>query len=178
MYMIMGRSINGESFRLLVNRAQLHEIVDLVTTMISDEGFRCLDAEFEAHTRTLRLFIDHASGVDLDACAKVSNLLVESVELDNIISGEFNLEISSPGVERPVRTIEDFRLIKEEGCLVKVGLSEKCMNRRKGVGRITSIDNDQTIHMSTTEGAWSFPWNLVLKATKVVDWNKSDPATM
>ena len=159
---------------MFVNRAQLHQIVDMVTAMLHTEGFRCLDAEFEAHSRTLRLFIDHANGIDLDACAKVSDRLVESVELDSMIPCEFNLEISSPGVERPVRTIEDFRAVKDEGCRVSVGLVEKFMNRRKGVGRVTAIDSDEMIHMSTTEGAWSFPWNLVLKATKVVDWNKSN----
>lgn len=159
---------------MFVNRSQLHQIADMVTNMLQDEGFRCLDAEFEAHSRTLRLFIDHEHGVDLDACAKVSNRLVESVELDSMIPGEFNLEISSPGVERPIRTMDDFRAVKDEGCRINVGLVEKFMNRRKGVGRITAIDADDMIHMSTTEGAWSFPWNLVLKATKVVDWNKSN----
>lgn len=159
---------------MFVNRSQLHQIADMVTAMLADDGFRCLDAEFEAHTRTLRLFIDHSNGVDLDACATVSNRLVDCVELDQIIPGEFNLEVSSPGVERPIRTVDDFLAVKEEGCRINVGLSEKFMNRRKGVGRVTAIDGDHTIHMSTTEGAWSFPWSLVQKATKVVDWNRSN----
>jgi ribosome maturation factor RimP len=155
---------------LKIGRDKLHQITDMVTTMLSGEGFVCLDAEFEAHTRTLRLFVDHTDGVDLDACTRVSGMLVERVELDELIPGEFNLEVSSPGVERPVRTLSDFAAAKNEGCQISVGLTEKYMNRRKGKGRVTSIDDNEMISMSTTEGDWSFPWNMVLKANRVVDW--------
>lgn len=159
---------------LLVTRAQLHQIAELVNSLLAGEGFSCLDAEFEAHTRTLRLFIDHPDGVDLDACARVSNNLVERSELDELIAGEFNLEISSPGIERPIRTLKDFQSVKDEGCQINVGLTEKFMNRRKGRGKVVNIDEKGLIHMSTTEGAWSFPWSLVLKATKVVDWSNTN----
>ena len=153
-----------------VARDKLHQIADMVTAMLQGDGFVCLDAEFEAHTRTLRLYIDHKDGVDIDACTRVSSVLVERVELDELIPCEFNLEVSSPGVERPVRTLSDFVAAKNEGCQINVGLTEKYMNRRKGKGRVTAIDDKDMISMSTTEGAWSFPWNMVLKANRVVDW--------
>ena len=159
---------------VLVTRAQLHQIAELVNSLLASDSFCCLDAEFEAHTQTLRLFIDHPNGVDLDACARVSNFLVERTELDALILGDFNLEISSPGVERPIRTLKDFQAVKDEGCQIKVGLTEKFMNRRKGSGTVINIDDEGLISMSTTEGAWSFPWSLVLKATKVVDWSKAN----
>jgi ribosome maturation factor RimP len=119
----------------------------------------------------LRLFIDHHNGIDLDTCAAVSHKLVDRAELDALIPTDFNLEISSPGIERPIRTLEHFRAAQAEGCQVDVKLSEKFNNRRKGVGYIVGIEGD-SLSMKTTEGPWTFPWHLVLKATKVVDWDE------
>ncbi len=156
---------------MFLERAKLHEIADIVTAMLSQDGFTCLDAEWEAQSRTLRLYIDHDKGIDLDTCAEVSHRLVESPELDQILPIEFNLEISSPGVERPIRTLDNFKAVQSEGCKIDVKLTEKFSNRRKGVGTIVAIDGD-VISMKTAEGPWTFPWHLILKATKVVDWDK------
>jgi ribosome maturation factor RimP len=157
---------------LFLERAKLHEIADQVTILLAAGGFSCLDAEWEAHSRTLRLYVDHASGIDLDECAKISNQLVDSPELDAMLPFEFNLEISSPGIERPLRTIDHFQTALLEGFQIDVKLTEKFMNRRKGVGMIVEINPDNMISMKTTEGPWTFPWHMVLKATKVVDWDK------
>lgn len=156
---------------LFLERAKLHEVAELVTSLLSNDGFVCLDAEWESQSRTLRLYIDHVNGIDLDTCAAVSNRLVESTELDQLIPTEFNLEISSPGVERPIRTLDQFKEAQAEGCQIDVKLTEKSNNRRKGVGTIVDISGD-VISMKTAEGPWTFPWHLILKATKVVDWDK------
>ena len=157
---------------MFIERVKLHEIADLVTSLLDTDGYSCLDADWEAPSRTLRLFVDHADGVDLDQCAKISGRLVEAPELDALLPFEFNLEISSPGIERPIRTISHFRDALTEGCQIDVKLTEKYQNRRKGVGSIKEIGADNMISMKTAEGPWTFPWNMVLKATKVVDWDK------
>lgn len=176
--MVVRFILRTRGLRLFVERAKLHEIADLVTHLLASQGYVCLDAEFEAHTRTLRLFIDHQNGVDIDACARVSTQLVESTDLDVLLPFEYNLEISSPGIERPIRTLQHFLDAKNEGCEVSVHLTEKFTNRRKGKGTITLIGPDQIISMTTTEGPWSFPWNMVLKATKVADWGKIQASPM
>jgi ribosome maturation factor RimP len=157
---------------LFIDRSKIHEIADRVTTVLSPEGFSCIDAEWEAPSRTLRLFIDHSAGMTLDECAKVSNLLQDSPEIDQLLAFDFNLEISSPGIERPIRTMDHFKEAHLGQFQIDVKLTEKFKDRRKGVGYITDIGPDDMISMKTTEGPWSFPWNMVLKASKVVDWNK------
>ncbi len=157
---------------MFIERVKLHEIADLVSTLLGPQGYTCLDADWDAPSRTLRLFVDHRDGVDLDQCAKISGLLVEAPELDALLPFEFSLEISSPGIERPIRTITHFREALAEGCQIDVKLTEKYQNRRKGVGSIRDIGTDDMISMKTAEGPWTFPWNMVLKATKVVDWDK------
>ena len=157
---------------LFLERAKLHDIADSVSASLAQSGYVCIDAEWEAHSRTLRLYIDHSQGIDLDKCAAVSEILVNDLSLDALVPCEFNLEISSPGVERPVRTLKDFEAAQSEGVPVDVKLTEKYKNRRKGVGRIEAIGPDQMISMTTAEGPWTFPWSMVLKATKVVDWSK------
>ena len=162
---------------MFIERSKLHEIADLVTTMLSSDGFTCLEAEWEAQSRTLRLYVDHEKGIDLDTCAEISHRLVESPELDQLLPFDFNLEISSPGIERPIRTLEQFKAAQTEGCQIDVKLTEKFSNRRKGVGTIVDIKGD-VISMKTAEGPWSFPWHLILKATKVVDWDTIQDRSM
>ncbi len=157
---------------MFIDRAKIHEIADQATAVLGPEGFTCIDAEWEAQSLTLRLFIDHKDGINLDECAKASHLLTESAELDKLLPIEFNLEISSPGIERPIRTLAHFREAQEGQFKIDVKLTEKFKNRRKGVGSITEIGADDMISMTTSEGPWSFPWNMVLKASKVVDWSK------
>jgi ribosome maturation factor RimP len=157
---------------LFIDRTKLHEIADLVSDILESQGYTCIDAEWEAHARILRLYIDHPNGIDLDQCALVSNQLVESPRLDTILPVEYNLEISSPGIERPIRTLDHFKSAQVQRESIDVKLTEKYQNRRKGIGQIVDISPDSMISLKTTEGPWTFPWNLVLKATKVVDWNK------
>ena len=157
---------------LFIDRAKLHEIADQATAVLAPNGFTCIDAEWEAQSRTLRLFIDHKDGINLDECAKASHLLTESPEIDKLLPIEFNLEISSPGIERPIRTLEHFREAHQGQFQIDVKLTEKIENRRKGVGFISEIGGDDMISLKTTEGPWSFPWSKVLKASKVVDWSK------
>ncbi len=163
---------------MFIDRAKLHEIADQATVLLAPNGFTCIDAEWEAQSCTLRLFIDHQDGINLDECAKASHLLTESPEFDKVMPIDFNLEISSPGIERPIRTLEHFREAHQGQFQIDVKLSEKFENRRKGVGFISEIGSDNTIFLKTTEGPWSFPWNLVLKASKVVDWSKIQDRSM
>lgn len=155
---------------MFIERSKLHNIADRITSWLAADGFECLDLEWEASTRTLRVFVDHAKGVGLDECAAVSSKLVEMEELDQLIPCEFSLEVSSPGIERPLRTLEHFKGAMTAHSQIDVKLVDKVNNRRKGVGSITAIEAD-VITMKTSEGIWTFPWDKVLKATQLADWD-------
>lgn len=155
---------------MFIERSRLRDIADKITDWLSPEGYECIDTDWDASSRTLRVFVDHPNGIDLDQCAQVSQKLVEIEELDRLIPCEFNLEISSPGIERPLRTLEHFKTAFAENLSVEIKLVEKHQNRRNGVGKITEISTDGNITLKTAEGIWTFPVDAVLRATKLADW--------
>ncbi|TKB26662.1 ribosome maturation factor RimP [Desulfopila sp. IMCC35006] len=80
------------------------------------------DVQFrrEGHGWVLRVFIDSASGVTLEECSIVSRELGRYLDVEDIIDHAYYLEVSSPGLERPLRSIEDFRRYCGKKARVKV----------------------------------------------------------
>lgn len=155
---------------MFIDRPKLRDIADKITEWLSPDGFDCLDTEWDPPTRTLRVYVDHPRGVGFEQCTAVSHKLVEIQELDDLIPCEFSLEISSPGIERPLRTTQHFLEAMQAGARIEVKLTEKHNNRRNGVGIISEITDDDVVTMKTAEGIWTFPLTLVLKATRLADW--------
>lgn len=165
-----------------MDRARLDEIVATVNRVLLPVGYVCIEAEWSAHDRVLRLYVDFTDQgrgtVNLDACVEASQLLMEYQELDELVPGRYTLEVSSPGVDRPLRRLEDFTGVI--GQTVEVRLSEKVMNRKNGKGRLTSVVPGPSdgggslegarITLDTAEGIWTFPLASLLRAHLIYDW--------
>ena len=117
-----------------------------MASMLSDEvesmGYQYWGGEFSRHGRraTLRVYIDSADGVTLDDCAKVSRRLSASLDLHDPIQSAYDLEISSPGVERPLFTPEHYRLYA--GSDVAVRCFAPVEGSRRLVGRLEAVSDD------------------------------------
>lgn len=83
---------------------------NLVKPILEAENFRLVDVEYvkEGQDWFLRVYIDKDGGITIDECGMVSGLLSDKLDEVDIISGNYFLEVSSPGVERPLKTVEDF----------------------------------------------------------------------
>ena len=98
-------------------------------------GYELVDLELANRGRLMRIFIDKADGVDVEDCATVSNhltrlLVVEGVDYDR-------LEVSSPGLDRPLKRSQDFRRFVGERVQVKVRLP--LSGRRRFVGKLHNV---------------------------------------
>lgn len=159
-----------------MNRQKLDALMSEVSDLLVGAGYVCVDAEWQAHDKILRLYIDVESegkSMDLDACVKVSQILEEDGRLDRQISTAYTLEVSSPGIERPLRRLKDFQ--RFIGSDVEVRLSEKVGERRKGRGRLRSVDDSGAeikITVDTPEGVWTFPLDRLAQANLVHNWGE------
>ena len=156
--------------KVTMNRDQLNKAIELIQGRISPE-LECIDVEWVGHERALRVFIDGTSGVNLDTCAAVSRALNDCTELESMIPGSWNLEVSSPGLERPLRRPEHFR--KFIGATVNVNLTEKISDRRQAKGKLLDVSNDELVTLETEDGPWSFPVTKLHRANIVFDWERS-----
>jgi ribosome maturation factor RimP len=168
-----------------VDRTKLDDILRLVSGQLRPAGFECVEVEWSAHDRILRVFVDHAEApravIDLDGCVKVSKLLADLPELDAAVPGGYTLEVSSPGVERPLRRRRDFEA--HLGQTVQVRLTAKVQDRRNGTGKLVDVaspqaapaadDFDALITLQTEQGNWSFPLATLQRASLVYDWSTS-----
>lgn len=123
---------------------RIQRIKTLVEPVIDREGYELIDAEFASdHGRNvLRLFIDTIPpgtperGVSVDDCAVVSRVVGDLLEVEDAITGDYHLEISSPGLFRPLTKPEHFA--RAMGVRVKVKTFDKVHDRRVFVGELTN----------------------------------------
>ena len=92
---------------------------------------------------TVRLFIDKEGGVTVDDCADVSRQVSAILDVEDPIADKYNLEVSSPGLDRPLFTLLQFeRYIGQD---ISVHLRIPVMERRKWQGKLERIENDMVI---------------------------------
>jgi ribosome maturation factor RimP len=156
-----------------LDRKTLDIVLASVNATIAADGFTCIETLWRSHDRTLQIFIDRdGAAVTVDDCALVSRTLEEKIDLDQWIPGNYNLEVSSPGIERPLRSVSEFeRVIGQE---VALHLYERIGPAKKGRGRLEQVINvggESNLLVSTTFGAWQVPVSTILRANLVVDWD-------
>ncbi len=122
------------------------EIANLLTPTVQALGLELLGAEYlpAPGGATLRLYIDVPLAeqperiVNIDDCERVSREVSAQMDVEDPISGNYTLEVSSPGVDRPLFTLAQFALHVEESA--KVGLKLPQNGRRRLQGRIVRVD--------------------------------------
>lgn len=100
-----------------------------------EQGFELVELEFaqQGGRGVLRLFVDRSGGVTIDDCVAVSQLLGPVLDAAEFISDSFVLEVSSPGIDRPVRKPEDFQRFAGEKVVMKSQLPVNGRKKFKGV---------------------------------------------
>jgi len=112
---------------------------------VEEVGVELLGIEFVSAGKhsTLRIFIDHENGIDVDNCADVSRQVGALLDVEDPISTEYNLEVSSPGLDRPLFSLAHYEAVIGE--TVNVRLSLPLNGRRKFKGILNAIEGDVLI---------------------------------
>ncbi len=122
------------------------ELIQSVRTLLEPSvqrlGFDLVAVEWlgDARGPILRVSVDRPCGVDARDCAEVSRYIEPLLDAADPIDGPYHLEVSSPGIDRPVQRLEDFA--RFVGYRVKIRLEEG-HPRRRYTGRITGVDGDE-----------------------------------
>ena len=129
---------NG-SLRIRLNQmARKERLIELLEAPVRALGYELVD--LEAHTGRqglLRIFIDQDEGINLDDCESVSRQLSAVLDVEDPIRGRYVLEVSSPGLDRPLRTPEHFQ--RYCGHVVRVKLNQSRDGQRNFKGRLLSV---------------------------------------
>ena len=110
--------------------------------VLANLGFELVEIEFVAGAGggTLRIYIDHPEGIDVDDCAEVSHAVSELLDANDPFPGAYSLEVSSPGLDRVLRTPEHFARFVDNR--VKVELQVARDGRKRYTGMLRRADGE------------------------------------
>ncbi len=116
--------------------------------------------------KTVQIMAERPDGsMDVDDCAKISRAVSALLDVEDPIEGDYMLEVSSPGIDRPLVKLEDFE--RFEGHLVKVKMAQPIDGRMKFVGRLLGLESDD-IRLELEDGQ-NGPQNVRLPFSFVAD---------
>lgn len=118
------------------------KLTEMLRPAVEETGKELLGVEFisAGNNSVLRLFIDHEDGINVDDCAEVSRQVGAILDVEDPISSEYNLEVSSPGIDKPLFEMAHFQTVVGE--IVNIRLSMPLNGRRKFKGTLVTIEND------------------------------------
>ena len=141
----------------------------LAAHVLADQNMELIDLEYRREGRgwVLRLYIDKEGGITLDDCTRVSQEIGTVLDVEDFIGTPYSLEVSSPGLNRPLKNEKDF--IKYRDRLIKVKTFDPIDNRRNFKGKLRKI-SDGRIEMEIDGGVVTIPLANVAKANLEVEF--------
>jgi ribosome maturation factor RimP len=142
----------------------------LVIPILDDLGLELFDVHYnKAGTRSiLRVFIDKSGGVSIDDCQRASREIETILDVKEVVPGSYNLEVSSPGINRPLRNGADY--VKYKGNKIKVKLASKIANQKTFFGVNCGI-KEGVLNLEVTPGELiEIPVSKIVRANLIVDF--------
>jgi ribosome maturation factor RimP len=143
-------------------------LTSLVEPVVTDLALELVEVQFrrEANGWVLRLIIDTEDGVSLDDCTAVSREVGRLLEVEDPIEHTYRLEVSSPGLERPLTKEKDYlRFLHRKA---KIKTREPIDNQRIFVGTIENLHN-KMLTLQTDRGEIKLPLDMIAKARLVFE---------
>lgn len=156
----------------MVNIAIDEQVWIITQELLSELGLELVDIELTGNRsqQVIRVYIEKSGGILLSDCVEVSRKLGECLDEKDVIKKSYRLEISSPGIERPLRKIQDFE--RYLGHRIRIRLKGKLKGKRKITGKLIEVE-DKIVRIILENGEKvSFSLVDIAKANLNVDWDK------
>lgn len=149
----------------------IEKIEKIVTPVVNEMGLSLVDIEYmqDGGYWYVRIYVENLNGeITLEECAVISGKIDEDV--DKLIEQRFFLEVSSPGIERPLKKIEDF--IRFKGEKIKVSLKHKINDKKSFEGIITECKDNIIFLEIEEENIVEIPFSEVKKANIIYEFDE------
>ena len=138
----------------------------LVAPLLDDLGLEIYDVE--AAGGVVRIMVDRTGGVDLDTIALATRVISRELDHADPIPGRYTLEVTSPGIERPLRTPEHFR--RAVGEVINVRTHPHAEGERRVRGALTAVDDDGITVRSGDGAERHIAFTDIERARIVFEW--------
>jgi len=150
--------------------ARSEELYDMLAPVVASLGVELWGIEVQGSGRNmvLRIYIDSDQGITVDDCAKVSRQVSSELDVEDPIPGEYRLEVSSPGWDRPLFRLDQYP--RYVGQKLKLRFTMQVAGKRGCVGTLRSVDGDTLlIDVPGEDGPISVSFQSVRKAHLVIE---------
>lgn len=141
------------------------EIEQAIRPCVESLGYELWGCQYliQGRRSLLRVFIDQASGIGIEDCEKVSRQISAVLDVEDPISGNYSLEVSSPGIPRSLFYNEQYQ--RYIGEIVEIKLSKPIANQRKFIGKIIAADAQELVlDLEEGQGQQRFSFTMITKA--------------
>ena len=142
----------------------------LFEPVVESMGYELVGVEFQgagAHG-TLRIYIDRDSGVSLDDCAAISHQISGILDVEEPIKEAYDLEISSPGIDRPLFKLADFE--RFAGKTARIKLAVGLLGRKNFKGELQGVADSKLVTIEVDGEVYDLPYADIAKANLVGDF--------
>jgi len=147
----------------------ISKITLLIEPVLDEMGFELVDIEYlPVRGRwVFRIYVDKEGGITLDECARVSNEIGDLIDVRDIFQHEYVLEVSSPGLNRPLKREKDF--VRAVGKKIEVKMAIPVNGRRNFAGYLQGF-KDRTLYLKVEDNLVPLSWRGVEKANLVYEF--------
>ena len=153
----------------MVSKEIVERVRPIADRILMNEGMELVELEYRREARgwVLRLTIDKEGGITLDDCSRVSQEVGRELDVEDFISAPYTLEVSSPGLTRPLRSEKDF--IKHRNRLIKLRTVDPINSRQQFKGKLLGVSNNQ-IELEMEGGIVQIPLAKIAKANLEIEF--------
>ena len=152
--------------------ATVTRVWELAAPLVKSEGMEIVDIEFRYEGsrggKVLRLYLDKEGGPNVDDLSRVSHQLSELLDTQDVVSGTYTLEVSSPGINRPLKRPEHFA--RFVGKRIRVRTRDSIDGRRSFLGTLQEVLENQ-ITLKQEGAQYQIPFAVIEKSNYEHDWS-------
>ncbi len=143
---------------------------EILLPTLNSFGVELVDLEYRLENRgwILRLFLDKEGGITLEDCQRVSEQVGDLLDVEDLIGHGYRLEVSSPGLDRPLTQEGDF--VRFTGKRARILTREPLANQRNFQGRILGIEDHQVLIEGDGGIKITIPFAVILKARLIPEF--------
>ncbi len=148
----------------LISEGRARDITDLVAEPLAAEGYEIVRVLiFGSHRARLQVMLERRDGaaVVVDDCARASRLIEAILDVEDPLKGSYVLEVSSPGIDRPLTRLRDFE--RFAGFEARIETRWPVDGRRRFKGRLLGVDHDQ-VRLAADSGEIALAFGDIVKA--------------
>jgi ribosome maturation factor RimP len=154
----------------MMSKTRIVELVEeIITPCVQESGLELVDVEFvrEGGSWYLRIYIDKPGGIDVEDCGRLSQKIDRMLDEKDLIPQSYHLEVSSPGIERPLKKISDYNRFTGELAVITTFVPFE--GKKKITGRIMAARGDDIV-IDSDGNELSIPFKQVASARLKVEF--------